>query len=147
VGPSVHSGESLRGRGRASSGLIDARHEIPEENGLQKQNLADRYYGRNDPVANKILKEQAESKGMKAPEDKTVVSDQPVVPWASEDWSVLTQQTTLLFLGLPECNESEVRSALVFTCPFVKPTDIRSLTIVAASRKSLVATLRAQKQR
>lgn len=41
---------------------------------MQKQNLADRYYGRNDPVANKILKEQAESKGMKAPEDKTVVS-------------------------------------------------------------------------
>ena len=54
--------------------MADGRHEIPEENGLQKQNLADRYYGRNDPVANKILKEQAESKGMKAPEDKTVVS-------------------------------------------------------------------------
>ncbi len=49
------------------------RHEKPEENGLQKQSLVDRYYGRNDPVARKIMKEQAEGKGMKAPEDKTVV--------------------------------------------------------------------------
>lgn len=47
---------------------------MPVDNGLQKQNIVDRYYGRNDPVANKILKQQAESKGMKAPEDKTVVS-------------------------------------------------------------------------
>jgi pre-mRNA-splicing factor RBM22/SLT11 len=36
--------------------------------------MQDRYYGRNDPVAKKMLREQAESKGMKAPEDKTVVS-------------------------------------------------------------------------
>jgi hypothetical protein len=48
-------------------------HEIPEENGLQKQNIQDRYYGRNDPVAKKILREQAELKGMKVPEDKTIV--------------------------------------------------------------------------
>ena len=53
------------------------RHELPEENGLQKQNLQDRYYGRNDPVAKKILKQEAESKGMKAPEDKTVVCLSP----------------------------------------------------------------------
>jgi len=53
----------------------EPRHEVPEENGLQKQSLVDRYYGRNDPVAKKIMKEQAESKGMKAPEDKTVVSN------------------------------------------------------------------------
>jgi hypothetical protein len=54
--------------------LIQKRHEMPEENGLQKQNLVDRYYGRNDPVAKKILRQQAESKGMKAPEDQSVVS-------------------------------------------------------------------------
>jgi hypothetical protein len=51
------------------------RHEVPEENGLQKQNLVDRYYGRNDPVAKKILRQTAEAKGMKAPEDQTVVSE------------------------------------------------------------------------
>ena len=50
------------------------RHEVPEENGLQKQSLVDRYYGKNDPVARKILKDQAETKGLKAPEDKSVVS-------------------------------------------------------------------------
>ncbi|KAK1923016.1 hypothetical protein DB88DRAFT_440801 [Papiliotrema laurentii] len=95
-----------------------SRHEKPEENGLQKQSLVDRYYGRNDPVAKKIMREQAESKGMKAPEDKTV--------------------TTLLFLGLPECTDADVRTALVFTCPFVKPTDLRSITIVAASHCAFV---------
>ena len=47
---------------------------MPEDNGLQKQSLVDRYYGRNDPVAKKILREQADSKGLKAPEDKSIVS-------------------------------------------------------------------------
>ena len=50
------------------------RHEIPAENGLEKQNLQDRYYGRNDPVAKKILRDNAESKGLTPPEDKSVVS-------------------------------------------------------------------------
>ena len=39
-----------------------------------------------------------------------------------------------MFLGLPECTDADVRTALVFTCPIVKPTDLRSITIVAASR-------------
>jgi pre-mRNA-splicing factor RBM22/SLT11 len=94
----------------------------------------DRYYGRNDPVAKKIMREQAESKGMKAPEDKTVVSCAPSLDPQTTDAD--TSQTTLLFLGLPECTDADVRTALVFTCPFVKPTDLRSITIVAASRKS-----------
>lgn len=104
---------------------------MPEENGLQKQSLVDRYYGRNDPVAKKILQQQAESKGLKAPEDKTVVS-------AHDYCAGLLRahfQTTLLFLGLPECTDADVRTSLVFNCPFVKPTDIRSISIVAASRK------------
>ncbi|KAK8850428.1 pre-mRNA-splicing factor SLT11 [Kwoniella newhampshirensis] len=105
-------GECKRG------GECPFRHEIPEENGMQKQNLVDRYYGRNDPVAKKILREQAESKGMKAPEDKTV--------------------TTLLFLGLPTCTEAEIRSSLAGACPWVKPTDVRSLTIVEASHCAFV---------
>eukprot|EP00201_Polytomella_parva_P000168 CAMPEP_0175039980 /NCGR_PEP_ID=MMETSP0052_2-20121109/958_1 /TAXON_ID=51329 ORGANISM="Polytomella parva, Strain SAG 63-3" /NCGR_SAMPLE_ID=MMETSP0052_2 /ASSEMBLY_ACC=CAM_ASM_000194 /LENGTH=192 /DNA_ID=CAMNT_0016302039 /DNA_START=142 /DNA_END=720 /DNA_ORIENTATION=+ len=32
------------------------RHEIQETNDLSQQNIRDRYYGTNDPVANKILK-------------------------------------------------------------------------------------------
>jgi pre-mRNA-splicing factor RBM22/SLT11 len=52
------------------------RHEVPDDKeGLQKQNMQDRYYGRNDPVAKKILKEHSESKGLVAPEDQSIVSD------------------------------------------------------------------------
>ena len=51
----------------------DDRHEMPKENVLEKQNFQDRYYGRNDPVAKKILQGVAESKGLKAPEDKEIV--------------------------------------------------------------------------
>jgi hypothetical protein len=50
------------------------RHEIPEDGALSKQNIVDRYYGRNDPVAKKILRETAESKGLKTPEDQSIVS-------------------------------------------------------------------------
>lgn len=51
-----------------------SRHEVPQENGLQKQNMQDRYYGTNDPVAKKMLQQVAETKDLKAPEDKTIVS-------------------------------------------------------------------------
>ncbi|OCF31754.1 pre-mRNA-splicing factor SLT11 [Kwoniella heveanensis CBS 569] len=105
-------GECKRG------GECPFRHELPKENELSKQNLVDRYYGKNDPVAKKILREQAESKGMKAPEDKTV--------------------TTLLFLGLPVTTEAEIRASLAGACPFVKPTEVRSLTIVEASHCAFV---------
>lgn len=55
---------------------VICRHEMPKENETQKpsqQSLVDRYYGRNDPVAKKILSQNAESKGLKAPEDKSIV--------------------------------------------------------------------------
>jgi len=53
------------------------RHEAPQEgegSGSKQQSIQDRYYGRNDPVAKRILKGVAESKGLKAPEDKSIVS-------------------------------------------------------------------------
>lgn len=109
------------------------RHEVPEENGLQKQNLADRYYGRNDPVAKKILRQSAEGKGMKAPEDLAVVSLAQSKLELLDVKSSFTQ-TTLLVLGLPQCTDTDVRTALIFTCPFLSPTDIRSLTVLDASR-------------
>ena len=76
----VHSGE-LPPLGYLRKADV-IRHEIPSEGDLSKQNLQDRYYGRNDPVAKKILREQADSKGMKVPEDKTVVSHQIFLPIA-----------------------------------------------------------------
>ncbi|WVQ63175.1 pre-mRNA-splicing factor SLT11 [Kwoniella botswanensis] len=105
-------GECKRG------GECPFRHEIPKEGALAKQNIVDRYYGKNDPVAKKILREQAESKGMKAPEDKSI--------------------TTLLFLGLPTTTESEVRASLVGACPFVKPIDIKGITIVETSHCAFI---------
>lgn len=40
------------------------RHELPSENGLGKQNILDRYHGRNDPVAHKMLAANAAESGM-----------------------------------------------------------------------------------
>lgn len=111
---------------------------MPEDNGLQKQNFQDRYYGRNDPVAKKILQGVAESKGLKAPEDKDIVSVASflaVVPYLNGERTNADVQTTLMFLALPTCTEDQVRTSLVFTCPWVKPTDIRSIKVLEAQRE------------
>ena len=50
------------------------RHEMPVNNDLSKQNIQDRYFGNNDPVARKILAGHAENQGLKPPEDESVVS-------------------------------------------------------------------------
>ncbi|KAL7423904.1 Pre-mRNA-splicing factor slt11 [Cryptotrichosporon argae] len=105
-------GECKRG------GECPFRHELPKENGLEKQNFQDRYYGRNDPVAKKILGQVAEEKGMKAPEDKTI--------------------TTLLFLALPACTDADIRTALAAACPFVQPAQVRSINLVAASHCAFI---------
>ena len=51
------------------------RHEMPVDNELSNQNLQDRYYGRADPVARKILSTHAESQGLKPPDDVTIVCE------------------------------------------------------------------------
>jgi len=50
-------------------------HELPSESkkDLANQNMQDRYHGRNDPVAKKILARNAENMGLKPPEDPAVV--------------------------------------------------------------------------
>lgn len=51
------------------------RHEMPNKNSeLAHQNIKDRYYGNDDPVAKKIMVGHAEKQGLKPPEDETVVS-------------------------------------------------------------------------
>jgi pre-mRNA-splicing factor RBM22/SLT11 len=72
------------------------RHETPKESdgpGPVRASIQDRYHGRNDPVAAKMMQRAAESKGLKAPEDKSIVStsdsvfqltsDHPSLPWPS----------------------------------------------------------------
>ncbi|CAG8738241.1 3282_t:CDS:2, partial [Cetraspora pellucida] len=52
------------------------RHEIPEENELSHQNIKDRYYGTNDPVAKKILNrvKGGGNSNITPPEDKSITS-------------------------------------------------------------------------
>ncbi|KAA1102596.1 Pre-mRNA-splicing factor slt11 [Puccinia graminis f. sp. tritici] len=61
-------GECARGDG------CPYRHEVPVENELSKQNIQDRYHGRNDPVARKILSAYAQTTGLTPPEDESIVS-------------------------------------------------------------------------
>jgi len=49
------------------------RHELPADNELAHQNMQDRYHGRNDPVARKIMSTHAEGQGLKPPEDVAIV--------------------------------------------------------------------------
>ena len=50
------------------------RHEKPADDALAHQNIQDRYHGRSDPVARKILSAHAEAQGLKPPEDESIVS-------------------------------------------------------------------------
>ncbi|KAI9034380.1 Rbm22 protein [Hyaloraphidium curvatum] len=51
------------------------RHELPTDNGeLANQNIKDRYYGNNDPVAKKMLNRIDKSRLPKAPDDPTITS-------------------------------------------------------------------------
>lgn len=55
------------------------RHEKPTEGPLANQNIRDRYYGNNDPVARKMLRNFAEEKGLAPPEDTSIVSNHPLL--------------------------------------------------------------------
>jgi hypothetical protein len=50
-------------------------HEMPDDKDdpLAKQNVKDRYHGRNDPVARKMLSGYAATKNLIPPEDQSVV--------------------------------------------------------------------------
>mmetsp|Transcript_15451 Transcript_15451/g.39739 ORF Transcript_15451/g.39739 Transcript_15451/m.39739 type:complete len:443 (+) Transcript_15451:240-1568(+) len=50
------------------------RHEMPEGGELSEQNIKDRYYGVNDPVANKMMKRVADMPTMTPPEDQSVMT-------------------------------------------------------------------------
>lgn len=46
------------------------RHEMPVQNELSEQNIKDRYYGINDPVANKLLRRYTDQPKLEPPEDR-----------------------------------------------------------------------------
>lgn len=49
------------------------RHELPESGPLAEQNIKDRYYGINDPVAEKMLSKVSNKKNM-PPEDRSITT-------------------------------------------------------------------------
>lgn len=48
------------------------RHEMPETGELSQQNIKDRYYGINDPVALKLLNKAGEMPSLEPPEDESI---------------------------------------------------------------------------
>ncbi|KAL6501289.1 hypothetical protein OROHE_024936 [Orobanche hederae] len=48
------------------------RHEMPVEGELSQQNIKDRYYGVNDPVAHKLLNKAGEMPSLEPPEDESI---------------------------------------------------------------------------
>ncbi|EJD02405.1 uncharacterized protein FOMMEDRAFT_109756 [Fomitiporia mediterranea MF3/22] len=97
------------------------RHEMPEDNELSKQNMQDRYHGRNDPVARKIFTEHAKTQGLEPPEDESI--------------------TSLFLSSLPQnATEQSIRTHVVQTLPpSTNPaTVIRSVVYVAKSRCAFV---------
>ncbi|POW18884.1 hypothetical protein PSHT_05295 [Puccinia striiformis] len=72
--PSSFLGLTLTPRECARGDGCPYRHEVPVENELSKQNIQDRYHGRNDPVARKILSAYASTTGLEPPTDETIIS-------------------------------------------------------------------------
>lgn len=95
------------------------RHELPVNNEMSKQNIVDRFHGRNDPVAKKMLSAHAGAQGLTPPEDKSVVS---------------------LFLSSlpPTVTEDEIRTFFITSVPTLQPHQIKSITLVSASKCAFV---------
>jgi len=95
------------------------RHEMPVDNALSKQNIQDRYYGRNDPVAKKIMSGFADSQGLTPPEDDSI--------------------TSLFLSSLPaSATEQTIRTRVVETLPSIDKQLIKSIVHVAKTRCAFV---------
>lgn len=82
---------------------------------LAKQNIKDRYHGRNDPVARKMLSGYAATKGLVPPEDPSV-------------------QSLFLTPLPPTATEDSIRARVIQALPLLSASDIRSIVHVAKSR-------------
>ncbi len=56
--------------------LFSSRHERPNDpdDPLSEQNIRDRYYGNNDPVAEKLMKRAKEMPALEPPEDPMITT-------------------------------------------------------------------------
>ncbi|KAF8320059.1 hypothetical protein DL93DRAFT_1932176 [Clavulina sp. PMI_390] len=95
------------------------RHEKPSEGPLAKQNIKDRYYGNNDPVARKILRGFASDKGLEPPEDTSI--------------------TSLFISALPaSTTEQSLRTHLITSIPSIPQTAIKSIVYVEKNKCAFV---------
>ncbi|PWN20130.1 pre-mRNA-splicing factor SLT11 [Microstroma glucosiphilum] len=111
---------SFFAKGECTRGdLCPFRHELPINNELSKQNIQDRFHGRNDPVAKKMLGTAASDAGLAPPEDKEVTS---------------------LFLSAlpPTITDAEIRTWFVTNVPSLQPHQIKSITLVQTSKCAFV---------
>ncbi|KAF8343925.1 pre-mRNA-splicing factor SLT11 [Cantharellus anzutake] len=95
------------------------RHEKPQRDELSRQNVQDRYHGRNDPVARKILSSFAAKQGLTPPEDPSITS---------------------LFVSPlpPSITEPSLRAVLLSAIPSISPAAIKSVVHVAKNRCAFV---------
>lgn len=109
------------------------RHETPVQNELSKQNIQDRYHGRNDPVAQKILNTHAKNMGLTPPEDKSITSIfLTALPATATEESIRTQ----VVKSLPNADPAQIKSVVHVTksrCAFVNWKDRPSAEIAAAA--------------
>lgn len=62
-------------RGECKRGVeCPYRHEMPTAGPLSEQNIKDRYYGTNDPVAEKMMARAAAMQQLTPPEDRTIMT-------------------------------------------------------------------------
>ncbi|GAB4817663.1 hypothetical protein N2152v2_004709 [Parachlorella kessleri] len=95
------------------------RHEMPTTGPLSEQNIKDRYYGVNDPVANKILERAANMQKLEPPEDKSICT---------------------LFVGgvTPDMSEDDIKDAFYShgELKAVKKVESRSCAFVTYANRS-----------
>jgi len=111
---------SFFAKGECSRGTeCPYRHEKPVENELSHQNMQDRYYGRNDPVARKIMSIHADSQGLAPPDDQSI--------------------TSIYLSALPtNADEAGIRTRVVQTLVGVDPAQLKSVVHVAKSRCAFI---------
>jgi pre-mRNA-splicing factor RBM22/SLT11 len=104
---------------------------VPEKTELSKQNIQDRFFGNNDPVACKILAGHAEQQGLKPPEDESVVHP----PGSISTFDDSCTQMLLFLSSLPvSAMEDTVHMCVIKSLPGVDPISLRSIAHVAKSR-------------
>ncbi|KZO97846.1 hypothetical protein CALVIDRAFT_479374 [Calocera viscosa TUFC12733] len=94
------------------------RHEIPEKTELSNQKLQDRYHGRDDPVAHKILIQHAADAGLAPPEDQSV--------------------TAFMLASLPATSQEAILFALRQALPKLKEDDLRGVVYVDKSNCAFI---------